>query len=82
MVHEQFRRADGRVPRRKLVNELSQPNGNGEHQVVIVLDVTGNLTVTAPANKIIAFGMLTAAQHVLIGMKPAGPILPVKRIIP
>ncbi len=59
---------------------------NGEAaptQILIVLDANGNLRVSHPPNKIIALGMIAAAQAVITGNVPAPPtIVPVAKFIP
>jgi len=65
------------------VNEFPHQNGDGAQQIIITLDIAGNLSVTCPPNKILALGMMAAAQHVIIGRPANQPsIVPVKRIIP
>ncbi len=58
-------------------------NGEGGQQIIIYLDAVGNLNVTCSTpNKIISLGMMAAAQHIIIGMQPSSPVLPIRRIIP
>jgi hypothetical protein len=64
------------------MNEPPTQNGDSAQQIVITLDLAGNLSVTCPQNKIIALGMMAAAQHVIIGRPAASSIVPVKRNIP
>ena len=65
------------------MNALPQTNGEGAQQIVITLDLAGNLNVNCPQNKIVALGMLAAAQAVILAMPiQRQTILPVKQIIP
>ena len=59
-----------------------QINGDGAARIVITLDLQGNLTVNHPPNKIVALGMLAAAEAIIIRTaQPKPVILPVKRIV-
>ena len=66
------------------MNEPVQPNGEPIQQIIIALDSKGALHVNHPPNKIVALGMLAAAQAVIINsaVQAAPTIIPVSNFTP